>query len=79
MQVYVGASPARTAHLKEFGTGPRKHKSGKSTGAMPADPFLRPAWEGGHRHALKEFSRLLWEGIEKAARRLAKRQAKAGR
>lgn len=31
------------AHLFEFGTRERYHKSGKSTGAMRATPMLRPA------------------------------------
>lgn len=33
------------AHLFEFGTQQRFHKSGKSTGAMRAQPSLRPALE----------------------------------
>lgn len=33
-------------HLLEFGTGPRVQKTtGRSTGSMPAQPFMRPALE----------------------------------
>lgn len=32
-------------HLVEFGTQVRHTKSGKSTGAMPARPFFRPAFD----------------------------------
>lgn len=77
VDVYIGAGPARHAHLVEFGSAARRHKSGKSSGVMPAQPFLRPAWEAGKRRALDDFAALLWVEIEKAATRLAKRQAKA--
>lgn len=76
VDVYIGAAPARYAHLVEFGSGPRRTKTGKSTGQMPAHPFLRPAWEAGKVKALQDFSRLLWIEIEKSAKRLAKRKAK---
>lgn len=33
------------ATLVEFGTGPRRTKAGKDLGAMPPQPFLRPAWD----------------------------------
>ncbi len=32
-------------HLVEFGSGPRHHKSGKSTGSMPASGFFRKSIE----------------------------------
>lgn len=35
----------RVAHLVEQGTKERRHKSGKSTGRMPASPFMKPAFE----------------------------------
>lgn len=75
---YVGASPSRVAHLVEFGTGPRETKAGRSTGSMPAEPFLRPAWDAHKAGVLKEFGRLLGIEIDKAAARLARRQAKSG-
>jgi len=76
--VYIGAGPSRHAHLIEFGTGERFWRSGKSTGASQPHPFLRPAWDAGKMRALAEFGRLLWIEIERAAKRLAKRQAKKG-
>lgn len=79
VEVFIGAHSARRglAHLIEFGTGPRRHKSGKSTGSMPARPFMRPAWESGKRQALNTIGAELWTEVEKAAKRLAKRRAKA--
>lgn len=35
----------RHAHLVEYGTVTRKQKNGKVTGVMPAQPFMKPAWE----------------------------------
>lgn len=77
IEAFVGATPARHAHLVEFGTGPRMQRSGKSTGAMPARPFLRPAWDSARGKMVDDLGQVLWEEIEKAATRLARRQAKA--
>jgi HK97 gp10 family phage protein len=33
------------AHLVEYGTTERFHKSGKSVGAAKQQPFFRPAWD----------------------------------
>lgn len=78
VDVYIGASPTRYAHLVEFGSGPRRQRStGRFTGQAQPRPFLRPAWESGHRQALNSFARDLWIEIEKSAKRLARRQAKA--
>lgn len=44
VEMYVGPK-GRHAHLVEFGTQERHQKSGKSTGAMPRMPFMRPAWD----------------------------------
>lgn len=63
--------------LQEFGTGPRYHKSGKYVGQAPTQPFLRPAWEAGKDQALATLGELLWQQIEKAAKRLGRRAAKA--
>lgn len=45
-------STAPHAHLVEFGTVERFWKSGKSTGTMPAIPFIRPAWDAKHGECL---------------------------
>lgn len=76
-RVYIGASPRGPAVLAEFGTRARHQKNGKSTGAMPATPFMRPAWEAGKEKVLDDFERLLWIQIQKSAERLARRTAKA--
>ena len=36
-------------HLVEFGTGPRRHASGKSVGTMPASGFFRKSIDEGRR------------------------------
>ena len=76
--VWIGAAPRGPGVLAEFGTGPRYHKkTRKFVGAMPAQPFLRPAWEQHKDQILEDFSKALWIQIEKSAKRLARRQAKA--
>lgn len=73
--VYLGAKPRSAAVLGEFGTVARHTKTGKSTGSMPAHPFMRPAWEAHKQQILTDFSRLLWVTIEAEAKRLARKQA----
>ncbi|SPJ27626.1 hypothetical protein [Falsiruegeria mediterranea] len=65
------------AHLIEFGTGPRYHKSGKFTGAVMADPFMRPAWDKNRARMLKILRAEVWSEIEKTLARAARRAAKA--
>lgn len=65
-----------TAHIVEFGTGPRKTQDGKSTGAMPADPFLRPAWDAEAKPTNDRLKTILADEIDKAAKRAARTAAK---
>lgn len=75
--IYVGVRPSRHAHLVEFGTGPRYTKSGAYRGMMPAQPFMRPAWDSqGGRKALDRLGVILGQEIEATARRLARRRAR---
>lgn len=74
--VYIGAHPMGPAVLAEFGTQERHWKNGKSTGTMPAKPFMRPAWEAGKFKILEDFSKYLWVTIAQEAERLAKKQAR---
>lgn len=46
------------------------------TANHPAQPFMRPAWEGGKDNALKDMGKFLWEEIEKTATRRARKLAK---
>ncbi|MBT3142913.1 hypothetical protein KL867_17730 [Ruegeria litorea] len=80
--LYVGpvqpdGSEAPHAHLIEFGTGPRRHKSGKFVGAVMADPFLRPAWDKNQAQMLKTLRREVWAEIEKSVERATRKAAKA--
>jgi len=75
--VWIGSSPKGPGVLTEFGTGPRYTKEGAYRGAAPAQPFLRPAWEQHKYQILNDFSRELWVEVEKSAKRLARRTAKA--
>lgn len=76
--VFIGAAPRGPAVLDEFGTGPRYHKrTRKFVGATPAQPFMRPAWEQHKNQILDDYADELWIQIEKSAKRLARRQAKA--
>lgn len=56
------------AHLVEFGTAPRFHKSGKSVGRMPANPFVRPAWDGTAEAALGTIKTTLASEIARLAK-----------
>lgn len=70
--MFVG-SPSSRAHLEEFGTGPRFHKSGKYVGIMRARPFMRPAWDATRQQVLDRLRVDLAREIEKAVGRLAKK------
>lgn len=76
--VYIGAGPRGPAVLAEFGTGPRyrwAHRGG-FTGAMPATPFMRPAWERGWRTLLDRLGGRIWYELSLAAERARKKQAR---
>lgn len=53
-------SPARYAHLVEFGT---KHSA--------AEPFLRPALDEGGEEAIRKIGEMMGRGAEREARALA--------
>jgi HK97 gp10 family phage protein len=85
VEMFVGADhnlSGRHAHLVEFGTGPRFHeKTGRAVGAMPPQPFVRPAWDQDRTAMLARLSQELWGEIEKTiarAQRKAARQAAKG-
>jgi HK97 gp10 family phage protein len=75
-EAFVGASPARHAHLVELGSGPRHHKSGKYVGQMPASPFLRPAFEANAQGLIDALGEEIWRELEKSATRLGRKAAK---
>lgn len=75
VKVYVGVDglkPGIAPHgiLNEFGTGPRYHESGKYVGEMPAQPFMRPAFDGTARTVIRRFARSVKVIVENAARRV---------
>jgi len=81
LTLYVGpidedGKGAPHAHLLEFGTGPRFHKSGKFVGAVLADPFMRPAWDQHRGQMLEKLGANIWAEIEKSLARAAKAAAK---
>lgn len=78
LEVYVGPgiigkgqNAARHAHLIEFGTEERRHASGKSTGAMPRRPFMRPAWDALHGKVFTDLAKLLRDELAAYAKRQA--------
>ncbi len=68
------------AHLVEFGTAQRFRKrekwAGKSTGAMPPQPFMRPAWDENRDQVLEILMAELRVELDKAVARAARRAAK---
>lgn len=75
--MYVGSN-SPLAHLLEFGTGLRHHKSGKSVGTMAPQPFMRVAWDSKAQAVLERLSADLRIEIDKTIARRAKRAAGAG-
>lgn len=71
--MWVG-STAPHAHLVEFGTGPRFHKSGRYVGFMSPDPFMRAAWDTNKQEVLARLSDSIRDEI---ARAIGKRVKKA--
>lgn len=75
--LFVGSN-SKLAHLFEFGTAERRHKSGKGTGSMSPRPFMRPAWDGNSGEVLNRLRDQLRIEIEKTLARAAKKAAKGG-
>lgn len=76
VEVYAGPTNPRGAHghLVEFGTKARFQKStGKFVGVMPAQPFMRPAWDTLSGAVLEVFRKEIWDVLRAAVRRLRKR------
>lgn len=72
-------STAPHSHLVEFGTVERFHKSGKSTGTMPMQPFIRPAFDAKKGVVVAAIKRELTDEIARTSARLAKRAAREAR
>lgn len=81
VNLFVGANygtgGAPHAHLLEFGTGPRAHKSGKFTGQVAPMPMLGPAWQAHRSQLLEGLGARLWEEIRATQARRAAKAAKA--
>jgi HK97 gp10 family phage protein len=78
--MYAGPSALPHAHLIEFGTKPRYQKTtGKFVGQVRARPYMRPAWDANQTKVLTTFKNDMWSEIEKAAKRLARKAARAAK
>lgn len=74
--VYVGATQsAPHAHLREFGTEPRFHKSGKFVGAVSPQPVLAPAWEANKGAILSGLAAEIRSQLDALIARRASREA----
>lgn len=74
--IYIGPYKARHAHLIEFGTAPRKTKTGAYRGALRPRPFMRPAWEMHKAGILESLGKEMWDVIERDAKKIARSQAR---
>jgi HK97 gp10 family phage protein len=54
------------AHLVELGTDPRYHKDGKFVGQMPAQPYLRPAFDQKKGEAVRIARRAIGAALRAA-------------
>ena len=80
VEVFVGPGKGgRAGVLFEFGTGPRRTKSGANRGSVQARPFMRPAWEANKHQVLRDFGVQLGREIESSARRIARKRARAAK
>lgn len=70
-------STSPLAHLFEFGTAPRTQKTtGRYTGIMPAEPFVRPSFDNNKTDAIAAIKREITVEIGKSTARLERRAAK---
>lgn len=70
-------STSPLAHLFEFGTAPRTQKTtGRYTGIMPAEPFVRPSFDNNKEAALAAIKREITVEIGKSTARLERRASK---
>lgn len=53
----------------ELGTGPRVQANGRFTGSMPANPFLRPAFDEQQEEAQQAFFDVVQRAIEDVPKR----------
>lgn len=68
---WTGAAARRRA--KRLGQ-PARQVAPKSTGVMPAFPFMRPAWEAGKRGIVARFAPLLWSRVDKLGTEIGQKQ-----
>ncbi|WP_333848546.1 hypothetical protein [Phaeobacter italicus] len=74
VNMFVGSTRAAPhAHLLEWGTEPRYHKSGKFVGAVPPMPMLTPSWEAHKGKILEGLAASLRKEIEATLARRARR------
>ncbi len=59
-------------HLVEFGTSERKWENGKSTGAMKAEPFIRPAFRNSANQSVELIRKTMARRIKAAIKRKEK-------
>lgn len=57
--VFPRGKKGQHRHLVEYGTGRRTQKSGRSTGAMPAKPFVGPAHKSVESSYLSEIRKVV--------------------
>lgn len=67
--IFVRRDPAFYAHWFEFGTAPRFHKSGKSTGLVRAQPFFYPAFRANKRLFQSRLRAAINRAVKKANQR----------
>jgi hypothetical protein len=70
--IYRVVAKHRLAWLAEYGSAPRKRKSGGSTGSMPASSFMRRAVDETGDAAVRAIVDMAKKLIEKAAIKIGK-------
>lgn len=65
----IAAIKGQHGYIVEFGTKPRYTKTGAFRGIMPANPFMRRAWDSEKGKAEKLGIKKLLDEVEKEAKR----------
>lgn len=77
VEIFIGPDSRPQAHWVEFGTeGRKQRKTGKDVGRVIMEPYMRPAWDAERMGVLDGIREDMWEEIEKAVSRRARKAAK---
>lgn len=72
-EVFVGIDESQDRRLRIYAG---EQENGNQARNMPAQPYMRPAWDAEGPRTVERVAEPLWEQIGKAGARAAKKRAK---